>query len=351
VFSRNLLQDSTGHLYVTTSSKDTRFAIWSTENLDKSTRSDFVSLNDKGALCTQTWMNDHGSTTIAPAPQWCSTDSIKKTNIAAIAGGIAAGIAIILAAAVVLLCRRRKQQNDKDTTAVPAATSTTSNGNSSNSTTTATKKASSRAVQESATPRQTSRHHNSSSSTSNGHGRPSLVMILSEKSFTSDKDIETGDSNSDSLNDVNTASAINRGKDRTVHRLPQQKQDKRADTTDTTVSTSTSGNRDVAAKTQQRQAATTGCGITNDSSTTGAIRRGSGASSGSTTASSGTTSTTATDSKASGSGLTAMSASVTSAVKAGIDKHGAKAGIVWEGLGQVAEHIPYVRFAYGKYIN
>jgi hypothetical protein len=347
-----VLQD-TGRLYVITSAMDTRFAIWSTESVDKSSRSDFVSLSDKGALCTQTWIDANGSTVKAPAAQWCS-NGIKagnKTNIAAIAGGIAAGIAFILVAAVVLLCRRRKRQQDKDTAATmpTAAIVSTSNGNS---ITTATEKASSRAVQESATPHQTSRHHNSGNSSNNGRGRPSLVIILSDKSFTSDqnvtedvdRDVETGDSISDSTNDVNTASAINRGQDRTVHRLPQQRQEKRDDTTDTTSSTSTNGNRDVAAKSQQQQAATTVSGNKNDSSTTGGVRRGRRASSG--------TASTSENSKASNSsGLKAMSACVTSAVKAGIDKHGAKAGIVWEGLGQVAEHIPYVRFAYGKYIS
>jgi hypothetical protein len=173
------LQD-TGKLYVTTSSKDTRFAIWSTESFDKSSRSDFVSLSDKGALCTQTWMDPNGSILKAPPTQWCSDGSggSKKTNIAVIAGGIAAGVAFIVAAVIAYICCKRRRQTDKAATTAAAASRTV------NSNVPSTRRASSRAVQESAGPHQTARHHHGSSMrSSNGHGRPSLVMLLSGKSF------------------------------------------------------------------------------------------------------------------------------------------------------------------------
>jgi cytoskeletal protein RodZ len=309
------LQDA-GDLFVTTSSKDTRFAIWSTESLDKSSRSDFVSLSDKGVLCTQTWMDPNGSIVKAPPTQWCSDGSSsgnKKTNIAAIAGGVAAGVAFIVAAVIAFICCKRRRQNGKAATATTTAAVASSTVNSN---VPATWSASSRrTVQESAGPHQTARHHGSISN-SNGHGRPSLVMLLSGKSFASDdnvtEDVELGTAYNDSISDS-------------------------------------------AAKSQQRQAvATAATDSTNSSTTTGGgIRRGSKASSGgSSTAASGANNTTVkVDSKPNSSGLKAISNGVTSAVKAGIDKHGAKAGIAWQGIGAVAEHIPYVRFAYGKHHN
>jgi hypothetical protein len=315
------LQD-TGKLYVTTSSKDTRFAIWSTESFDKSSRSDFVSLSNKGALCTQTWMNPNGSIVKAPPTLWCSDGSggSKKTNIAVIAGGIAAGVAFIVAAVIAFICCKRKRQNGK-----AAATATTAAGASStvNSNVPSTRRASSRAVQESAAPHQPARHHHGSSMrSSNGHGRPSLVMLLSGKSFKSDKnvtedvgrDVEIGTANSTSRNGVRD---------------------------------------DATAKLQQRQAAAPiASDVTNNTTRTGGIRRGSRGSSGGSSGTAATavngSTTTHVDSKSNSSGLKAISDGVASAFKAGIDKHGAKAGIVWEGVGAVAEHIPYVRFAYGE---